>query len=194
MIAAITFPIAGIVAAIHYSAIGPKVGLGLTVWTAWFLAVLLAAGADAARARDRELGLAWAVMAMAWLAALLAWKISADPLIDLTLKNIIVMTLLLIVTRRPETALAVAAHGVVILAAYMAARGVIPSAGQRPRQFIAWSYPDIAAGLQHASLILLGGYSGARSLVLGWRDRRRPVAAARGGPRPARAGAGGLKP
>lgn len=176
MLALVVFPLAGALAALHYATLGARVGLGLTVWTAWFLAVLLAAGLDTARSRDRELLRAWLVMAAGWCASMVTWTISADPLVDLTIKNLAIMAALLVVAFRPETALAALLHGVVILAAYGAARGVLPSSVARPRQFLAWSYPDIAAGLQHAALLTLGGYRPCRSLVLGWRDRRRSLA------------------
>lgn len=131
--------------------------MGFTVWTAWFFAVLIAAGVDCWRSRDRELQLAWAVMAIAWVASMLAWKVSSVPLVDLTVKNIVVMALLLTIAFRPETAVPALLYGLVILAAYLAAIGYIPSVAARPRQFLAFSYPDIAAGLQHVSLILLAG-------------------------------------
>jgi hypothetical protein len=181
VIALITFPIAGALAWLHYATLGAKVGMGLTVWTAWFAAVLIASGVDAARTNDRQIILAWCVMFAGWVASMMAWKLSSNPLVDLTIKNLIIMAALLIIAFRPETALPVLLHGVVILAAYLASVGVIPSANQRPRQFLAWSYPDIAAGLQHASLIILGGYGACRGRLLGWRDHGGSVASVNSG-------------
>jgi hypothetical protein len=175
VIAALTFFAAGALAWLHYATRGALVGMGFTVWTGWFCAVLLACGADCLRSRDRQLLLAWCVMALGWLAALLAWKISANPLVDLTIKNLIMIAALLLVCFRPEMGLSAIAHGLIIFVAYLSSIGVIPSAGQRPKAFLAWSYPDIATGLQHVSLITLGGFGAARAAVLGWRDRRRSL-------------------
>jgi hypothetical protein len=115
-------------------------------------------------------------MALGWLAAMLAWKISANPLVDLTIKNVIMIAALLLVCFRPEMGLSAIAHGLIIFVAYLSSIGAIPSAGQRPKAFLAWSYPDIATGLQHASLIILGGFGRARAAVLGLRDRHRSLA------------------
>ena len=176
MIAALTFVVAGALAWLHYVTRGAVVGMGFTVWTAWFCAVLMACGADCIRAKDRQLLLAWGVMALGWLASMLAWKISANPLVDLTIKNLLVIAALLLVCFRPEMGLSAIAHGLIIFVAYLASIGAIPSAGQRPKAFIAWSYPDIATGLQHASLIIIGGLGSAQNAVLGWCNRGRSVA------------------
>jgi hypothetical protein len=172
MIAALTFIIAGFAAYWHFMALGWKVGAGFTVWTAWFCAVLIASGVDAWRSKDDEIRAAWLVMAVAWLASMLTWKISPNPLIDLTLKNLAVMAALLMIARRPETGVSAMLHGVVVLCAYLATQGVIPTAAQRPKVFIAWSYPDIAAALQHLSLMVIGGYGYLRSAFLDTGDNR----------------------
>ena len=177
MIAAVTFVISGLLAWWHYTALGRVVFGPWTVWNFWFCSVVIAAGIDALRTKDRDLALAWAIQAVAFVVSLTVWKISANPLVDLTVKNLIVMAALLLVCFRIETGLSAILHGVVIFAAYLAASGVIPSSGQRPRAFLAWSYPDIAAGLQHASLIIIGGLGAAQNAVLGWGNRGRSVAA-----------------
>jgi hypothetical protein len=182
VIAAVTFIIGGLCAWWHYGAIGRVVFGPWTIWNFWFCAVVIAAGVDALRTKDRDLALAWAIQAIAFVVSLTVWKISANPLVDLTIKNLIVMAALLLVCFKPETGLSAILHGLVILAAYLAAIGVIPSAGQRPRAFLAWSYPDIAAGLQHLSLIIIGGLGAAQNAVLGWGHRRGLMAASAGVP------------
>ena len=178
MIAALTFVAAGIAAWLHYELAGRIVisGTGFTVWRAWYLAVLLAAMIDVLRLRDKELRAAWVVLALSYVASFMTWDLSARPLVDNALRMIIVMAALLFVCFRIETRLAAIFHGLVIFFAYLAYSGVIPSSGQRPRAFLAWSYPDIAAGLQHVSLVILGGVTVARSALLGWSSRRGHVA------------------
>jgi hypothetical protein len=186
MIAAITFLSAGFLAWAHYATLGFKVGMGLTVWTAWMLAVLIAAGIDCYRLRGRQLMQAWAVLAISWVAAMTTWAMSGNHLVDFTLKNLAVMAALLLIAFRPETVLPALLHGVIILVAYLTSRGVIPSSGQRPRVFLAWSHPDISAGLQHASLLFMGGYTLARNYLLGLRSGDRPLAVDYGSARVAR--------
>jgi hypothetical protein len=191
VIALLTFPIAGVLAALHHAWIGPSVGLGLTVWTAWFLAVLLAAGADAVRTREPGLIPVWGVMAAGWVASMLAWKFSADPLIDLTIKNLTTFAALILISllwesvRLPSLVMA-GLHGVIVLTAFLAYKGVIPVGLPRPRPLIGWSYTDIATGLQYASLIVLGGWGTFKGALLGWRDRARHLALRARGPRVAR--------
>jgi hypothetical protein len=167
MVAAITFVIAGIAAAAHYALIGRVVGGGWTVWQVWSTCTCVASLCDVWRLRDVELRIAWLVMALAWAASLFIWRISPDPLVDLAAKNLIVMLALSAVSPKREVMICVALHGTTIAFAFLAAYGLIPSSAQRPRAFLAWSYPDIASGLQHAAFIVLGGFGFARSIVLG---------------------------
>jgi hypothetical protein len=166
VIAAISFIVAGAFLWLHYALIGATVLGPLRVWHVWIFATLCGAAVDAWRSKDRELRLAWCVLFFSWVGGLIGWAFSPHPLIDLTLKNLIVMASLLIIAIRPETVLPILLHGIIILTAYMASIGVIPSAGQRPRVFLAWSYPDVAAALQHASLIALGGYTAIRNRIV----------------------------
>lgn len=182
MLAAITFPLAGLAAWAHHELAGRVVvpGTGLTVWRAWYAAVLLAALIDVLRARDSGLRAVWVVLALSWLASFMAWDLSARPLEDNALRMLVVMGGLLIVSIRPATAAIVALHGAVIICAYLTARGLMPGPSARPKVFLAWSFPDISAGLQHAALIVLGGSALAGNSLLDWRDRLRSLAGRRG--------------
>lgn len=74
------------------------------------------------KTNDRQIILAWCVMFAGWAASMMAWKLSSNPLVDLTIKNLIIMAALLIIAFRPETALPVLLHGAVILGGYGACR------------------------------------------------------------------------
>ena len=173
MIAALTFPIAGVAAWLHYATLGPMVAPGITIWIAWFFLVLLAAGADCARSQDGPSTAAWAIMAIGWALSMLTWRLSANPLLDLAAKNVMIAALLIGVGAWHGRSLIVAiafAHLALILVAFMSSIGWVPGPGQRPRQFVAYSYPDIAAGIQHVCLVILGGFAGGEPA---WVDRIR---------------------
>lgn len=178
ILTAIAFPAAGLAAWTHYEFLGRVVvpGTGFTVWRAWYAAVLLAALVDVLRARDSELRGVWAVLALSYLASFMSWDLSSRPLEDNALRMLAVMGGLLIVSIRPATAMVVILHGAVIICAYLTTRGLIPAPAARPRAFLAWSFPDISAGLQHASLMVLGGSAMAGHRVLEWGDRVRSLA------------------
>lgn len=182
ILTAIAFPVAGLAAWAHYEFLGRIVvsGTGFTVWRAWYAAVLLAALVDVLRARDAELRGVWTVLALSYLASFMSWDLSSRPLEDNALRMLAVMGALLIVSLRPATALIVILHGAIIICAYLTTRGLIPAPAARPRAFLAWSFPDISAGLQHASLIVLGGSAMAGHRVLEWRNRLRSLADRRG--------------
>lgn len=178
MLAALTFPLAGLAAWAHYEFLGRVVvpGTGLTVWRVWYAAVLIAALVDVLKLRDSELRAAWAVLALSYLASFMTWDLSARPLEDNTLRMLAVMGGLLIVSVRPALAPAVILHGAIILCAYLTSRGLIPGPASRPQSFLAWSLPDISAGLQHVALITLGCAPLARDRILDWGDRVRSLA------------------
>lgn len=174
MISAITFPLAGLAAWAHYRfGPGAVVAPAVTVWVGWFFLVLLASGLDAARAEDGPSIAAWGVMAAGWFVSMLTWRVSANPLLDLAAKNLLLAALLIGIaawSARPLLYAIAFAHLALIAVAFLSARGLVPGPAQRPRQFIAYSYPDIAAGIQHVCLIALGGFAGGQPA---WVDRFR---------------------
>jgi hypothetical protein len=175
MASLITFFVAGLAAWMHFHLLGRVVvaGTPFTVWRCWYAAVLLACLWDVLKAKDAELRSVWCIMLFSYVASFMTWDLSARPLEDNALRMIIVMALALIVSARAEVVLLIALHGAVIFAAYLASAGVLP---KRTAGFLVWSFPDISAALQHASLIVIGGYTVARSRVLDWRAGNRPMA------------------
>lgn len=154
------FIAAGALAWLHYAFLGPFVASGITVWTAWFATVLLVCGAETLRSGERKCILAWLVMLFSFIASHVTWQTSASPLLDLAIKNLIVASLIVLCALDATFVIVAGLHLVLILAAFLAYYGMIPGPRQRPRLFIAYSYPDIAAGVQHACLIILGGRAG----------------------------------
>lgn len=167
------FILSGALAWAYYAYVGRVVALGwVTVWVAWFLAHLAVAGVLAARSRDRAVILGWLVMAVSTGASYTTWAVASDPLIDLAAKNLAVALSVLVIAPNDRRMIAVAVlHAVLILTAVAAAVGLVPGPAQRPRAFLAWSYPDIAAALRHAALIALtlprGAYEHDQSDLVG---------------------------
>lgn len=173
MIAAATFILGGAAAWAHYALIGRAVAGPFTVWNLWYLAVLVACLIDILRHRDRDLRGIWVVLALSYMASYMTWDASSRPQLDNALRMIAVGGSLLLISTRPAVALAACLHTVVVLAAFAAYQiDIIPTHIERPRVFLAWSFPDISAGLQHASLVAIALSAGMGSGGLGLRSGR----------------------
>jgi hypothetical protein len=174
VIASATFFLAGALAWAHYAVLGRVVFGPITVWRAWFIAVLVACLVDILRHRDRELQAVWAVLALSCLASYMTWDASARPLLDNALRMAAVGGALLLISTRPAVACAACLHAVVVLTAFAAYQlAIIPTHLERPRVFLAWSFPDISAGLQHASVLAVALSAGVGSAGLDIFARRR---------------------
>jgi hypothetical protein len=165
MIVATAFLAAGAMAWAHFEMLGRVVFPGLTVWVAWYGAVLLALALAAWRSDSPAMKVGAAIMAVSFLSAHVIWNGSAWPIAAQCLKNIVVACALIgaaIALHSRALAAAAALHLVIVAIGAAVDLGLILQ-GRRPLQFLAWSFPDISAGLQHAALVSIGFGDAARS-------------------------------
>lgn len=177
MIVPATFVAAGALAWLHFETLGRIIMPGITVWIAWYFAVLLALIYVAARSGDASTRAGAVIMAASFLAAHVIWNGSAWPIATQCLKNIAVASALvmaaLVFSSKALLAAAVIHLAIVVIGA-ATDLGLILTA-KRPMQFLAWSFPDISAGLQHAALVVVS-LGAARREGLGLVDHSRPGA------------------
>lgn len=160
----ITFGVAGFFAWLHFTFLGRVIMPGLTVWVAWYAAVLFSLIVLAVRRGDAAMRAGAAIMLASFAAAHLIWNASAWPIATHSLKNIAVASALVL------AALAFSSRTLLIAAGLHLALVAIGAAtdlgliltGKRPLQFIAFAFPDVSAGFQHAALIILS-FGAARS-------------------------------
>ena len=180
MFAAFAFLGAGFLSWLHFTYVGRIIVGPVTVWHVWIFATMVGCAIDVLKTDDRGLHLAFAAMVFGWAGGLVPWAFSNDPLTAMTIKNIIVTSLLVMVAWthfKFEALLAIVAHAGMIFSAMLAYYGVLSLAGGKGRGFLALSYADIATGLQHGAFILIGGLGAAQNAVLGWGNRGRSMAA-----------------
>ena len=153
----LAFLIGGLFGWIHFETLGRIVAPGVTVWIGWYGLVLAALIFEAWRSRLPALRLAALTMLASFIAAHVIWNASLWPLAAHSLKNIVVATMLIgIASSYFSRAVFVAAfiHLAIVAVGFAADVGILFE-GRRPMQFIAWSFPDVSAGLQHAALLVL---------------------------------------
>ena len=151
------FLIGGAAAWAHFHWLGWKVAAGLTVWVAWMGLVSIAALIDAIRSREAWRINAALVLLIAFVASNLIWQAAMLTLETQALKNVAVsgaLVMIALVWRAQPPLVAMVLYALCIAAAMLKQSGLMFD-GRRPLQFIAWSYPDVAAGLQHAALLAL---------------------------------------
>jgi len=154
---ALTFLIGGALAWLHFEIVGRVIAPGVTVWIGWYAVVLAALAFHAWRSRDKGTRAAALIMLASFLAAHLIWNASAWPIAAHSLKNIVVAAGLFAVALAFQNRiifLAGALHLAIVGIGAASDLGFI-FGGKRPMQFIAWSFPDVSAGLQHAALLVL---------------------------------------
>lgn len=142
---------------LHFETLGRIVAPGVTVWIGWYGLVLAALMFETWRSRQPALRAASAVMLASFIAAHVIWNASFWPVAAHSLKNIVVATILIgIASAYSSRAIFVAAfiHLAIVGVGFAADFGVL-FGGKRPLQFLAWSFPDVSAGLQHAALLVL---------------------------------------
>jgi len=152
----LAFPIAGFLAWLHFVTIGRVIVPGVTVWIGWYGVVLAALIWQSWRSASPPMRAGAAIMAASFIAAHVIWNASAWPLATHSLKNIVVAVMLFgaaYAMRSRWLAIAGALHIVIIGFAFAADIGMA-FGGRRPPNFIAWSFPDVSAGLQHAALMV----------------------------------------
>lgn len=110
------------------------------------------------RRKDQGAVVISAVMIVSFLSAHSIANFSGLIIPAQSLRFIVVATalLLLVFSVYPRWQIAVAAsiHLAIVAVGFAADFGVLFE-GRRPMQFIAWSFPDVSAGLQHAALLVL---------------------------------------
>jgi len=156
-VTALAFLIGGALAWLHFEILGRVIAPGVTVWIAWYAAVLAALAFHAWRSGDKGARTAALVMLVSFLAAHLIWNASAWPIAAHSLKNIVVASALFAVALAFQSRnifLAGALHLAIVGVGAASDLGFI-FGSKRPMQFIAWSFPDVSAGLQHAALMVL---------------------------------------
>jgi len=170
-----TFIAAGALAWAHFELVGRVILPGLTVWVAWYAAALFALIMAAWRSGSVEMRFGAAVMAASFCASHLIWQASLMPIPAQCLKNIAVSGVLVsgaVILFSRSLIIAAGLHLVIVVIGAAVDLGFLMQ-GKRPMQFIALSFPDVSAGIQHAALIsigagryferessALGGYSG----------------------------------
>ncbi|MGL4280518.1 MAG: hypothetical protein ACRCS0_09135 [Albidovulum sp.] len=136
---------------------------GLTVWQAWYAIVTLAVALVALVRRDDALKWAATIFAANFVASNMIWAASFAPLPTQAAKNITIAVALFAVAavyRRAPIAIAGGLHIVIVMLAAATDLALIQW-GKRPASFLAWSYPDIAAGIGHAGMVLSTWRAGA---------------------------------
>lgn len=170
----LAFLTGGLFGWLHFETIGRVVAPGVTVWIGWYGLVLAALLFEAWRSRLPALRLAALVMLASFLAAHVIWNASPWPTAAHSLKNIVVATVLIgIASSYFSRAVFVAAfiHLAIVAVGFAADFGILFE-GRRPMQFIAWSFPDASAGLQHAALLVLAlGTREREDVALGLHSR-----------------------
>lgn len=164
MIVPFTFVVAGLVAWAHYEMIGRAIMPGLSVWVAWYAAVLLSLAWLAVRSGEPSVRAGAAIMVASFLAAHVIWNMSAWPIAAQSIKNIAVAAMLLMAALALfswSLVIAASIHLVIVAVGAAADLGLVLNT-PRPVQFVAWSFPDVSAGLQHAALIVIS-FGAARS-------------------------------
>ena len=142
---------------LHYETLGRIVVPGITVWIGWYGLVLAALCYEAGRSRLPSIMASASVMLASFIAAHVIWNASAWPIAAHSLKNIVVaVALIFIAYSMASKAVFTAAfiHLAIVAVGFAADFGLMFE-GRRPMQFIAWSFPDVSAGLQHAALLVL---------------------------------------
>lgn len=192
----LAFLISGALAWTHYETLGRIVTPGVTVWIAWYGLVLAALCYEAGQSRRPAIIASACVMLASFVAAHVIWKASAWPIATHSLKNIVVAVALLFIAysfSNRSIFIAGCIHISIIAVGFAADFGLIFE-GRRPMQFIAWSFPDVSAGLQHAALLVISlgtreREKSAVGLYSGYGDRRGALGMARMAVHPRQSGA-----
>lgn len=147
---------------------GPFLFDGVTIYVAGFIATLASATVAAVVSHNRRNILAALVLIANFAGSHFAWQ-AADPiLIGAILDLITAAWFILVALTRWE----IAVGSLFLISAATAgatAFGLLPSHLNRPYEYIAWSYPDIAAIIGHVANCTLGAASGdAGKLVRLW--------------------------
>lgn len=177
MIVPVAFVTTGVISWLHFETLGRVIVPGLTVWVAWYAAVLVALVYVAARSGDAAVRAGASIMVASFLAAHVIWNGSAWPIAAQCLKNIAVASALVMAALAFSSKALLAAavvHLAIVGIGAATDLGLILTA-KRPMQFLAWSFPDISAGLQHAALIVVS-LGAARLQGLGLVNHPRPGA------------------
>ena len=153
----IAFLLSGLAGWAYLETVGRVILPGVTVWIAWYFVVLTIFSHQAFRSKNEAIRAAAIVMICSFLAAHVIWNASYWPIAAQSLKNIVVASTLLLVGygfRSRIVFLAAFLHLLIVGVGFMADLGFM-FGGKRPMQFLAWSFPDVSAGLQHAALMVL---------------------------------------
>lgn len=159
------FILGGALAWLHFEVWGPTIAPGLRVWVAWMGLVTLALIWQSWRARDNAAMVAGVILLMSYVAANFTWSVYQEVkhIADVTAlqahaaRNLVVAVLLFLLAITYWRALFLIA-GVLYLSLIFIAVAVDQKVildWPRSPTFLAWSYPDIAAGLQHAALLVI---------------------------------------
>lgn len=168
MITVLVFVGAVLAAWLHYHLIGWAVIPGLiSVYVAAYTVVFVTAAGVALR--SKRSAPMWAAI---WLAAYFAaghflWRHGAT--LEARAIEHIGFAAIFVLAFRSRAAMLIAGLFLAMFAADMAAAyGMLATAADRPRVFLAWSHPDVLALLGHGASIVLGIWSdtGASSIVL----------------------------
>jgi hypothetical protein len=158
--AALAFILSGAAMWAHFELIGPAVVSGvpiLRVWPIWYAIVLAVACWTMIHRKDDG---AWPVSATligSFLAAHFVANFSSMVIPTQAIRFISVAAILMMIGiafPRWQIFAAAGLHLAIVAFGFAADNGFI-FGGKRPMQFIAWSYPDVSAGLQHAALLVL---------------------------------------
>lgn len=166
---AVVFIAAGVLAALWYYGVGYAVGLGLTVWTAWYLSVLLTTGFFILRSGDASAKRSWVVLVAFWVAAQILWSHHEPHIVRAVLHILLAAWFVAVATRLSDLAIS-SVFCVAVLVDLLTYLGILPDSGQRPSGFVEFAYPDILAGISHAATILLASPHDGGAVVLPTRE------------------------
>jgi hypothetical protein len=151
------FIIGGALAWLHFETFGPVIIYGIKVWVAWMGAVTIALIWQSWRLRDRDIMVAGCVLFASYILANFTWVFSSTPLITHSARNVLVALIMLMIAIKSWRLIflaPVALYVAIVIAAALTEAKILFN-WPRPDTFLALSYPDIAAGFQHAALLVL---------------------------------------
>lgn len=151
------FILGGALAWLHFEIWGPIIVPGISVWIAWMGVVSLALGWQSWRTRDLVMIAISVILFISYVVANFTWVFSPTPIMTHSARNVLVAGILFVIFAtyvRWQIAVAALLYASIVGFAFAAERKWLFGDG-RSATFIAWSYPDVAAGLQHAALLFL---------------------------------------
>jgi hypothetical protein len=184
MFTVITFFISGVLAWTHLNFVSWQVYGSITVWRAWFAATLIACVVEAAKSNNKSLQACACMMVISFLISLISWSSSNViwPENAFRFSALILGLTAVLVTSQPERRTdfaiigCIISHFIIIMAAFATYEmhiiaDHISRIKNHKSPLIAFTFPDISAGLQYVCLLLIGISSNGKATPMVFSDR-----------------------